>query len=95
MIVLLDPASDAGLSFFHAAIFRRPHFLFLQAAMEPFDVAVALRVMVGRPPMRDRTRRVKARATNSLPATNRTRGPKLHAAGAPRKCSPGSELSDW
>jgi hypothetical protein len=28
----------------------RPDFLFLQAAMEPFDVAVALRVMIGRAP---------------------------------------------
>ena len=53
VIVLLDPAGDAGLCFFHAAIFRRPDFLFLQAAMEPFDVAVAFRVMVSRAPMRD------------------------------------------
>ena len=31
----------------------RPGFLFLQFAMEPFDVAVAFRVMIRRPPMRD------------------------------------------
>src|SRR5271154_1368595 len=53
VIVLLDPTSDAGTRFFYAAIFRRPDFLFLQAAMEPLDVAVALRVMIGRAPMRD------------------------------------------
>src|ERR1700688_4801435 len=53
VIVLLDPASDRFPRFLHAAILRRPHFLFLQAAMEPFDVAVALRVMVGRATMRD------------------------------------------
>src|ERR1700682_4550821 len=53
VIVLLDPTSDAGPPFFHAAIFCGPDFLFLQAAMEPLDVAVALRVMVGRAPMRD------------------------------------------
>src|SRR5271154_1914887 len=53
VIVLLDPTSDAGPCFFHTAIFRRPDFLFLQAAMEPLDVAVALRVMIGRATMRD------------------------------------------
>jgi hypothetical protein len=40
VIVLLDPAADAGPCFF-------------QAAMEPSDVAVALRMMVGRPSMSD------------------------------------------
>ena len=45
VIVLLDPTSDRGTRFFHAAIFRRPDFLFLQAAMEPFDVAVAFRMI--------------------------------------------------
>src|SRR5580658_2664285 len=39
--------------FLHVAILRRPDFFFLQAAMEPFDVAVALRVMISRAPMRD------------------------------------------
>src|ERR1700722_5257182 len=53
VIVLFDPASDAGARFFHASILRRPDFLFLQAAMEAFDVAVALRVMIGRASMRD------------------------------------------
>src|ERR1700746_2275168 len=53
VIVLLDPASDRGTRFFHAPIFGRPDFLFLQAAMEPFDVAVALRVMIRRAPMGD------------------------------------------
>ena len=53
VIVLLDPASNAGPRFFQAAILRRPDFLLFQAAMEPFDVAVAFRVMIGRPSMRD------------------------------------------
>ncbi len=53
MIVLLDPTSDAGPRFFQAAVLRRPDFLFLQAAMEPFNVAVAFRVMIRRPAVRD------------------------------------------
>ena len=53
MIVLLDPASNAGPRFVQAAVLRGPDFLFFQAAMEPFDVAVALRVMKRRPLMRD------------------------------------------
>ena len=53
VIVLLDPTSDRCACFFQAPILRRPDFLFLQAAMEPFDVAVALRVMIRRPPMGD------------------------------------------
>ena len=53
VIVLLDPASDAGSRFFHASIFRRPHFFFLQTAMEPFDVAIAFRVMIRRASMCD------------------------------------------
>ena len=53
VIVLLDPATDRLPRFLHAAIFRRPDFLFFQTAMEPFDVAVAFRVMIGRAPMSD------------------------------------------
>ena len=53
VIVLLDPMSDRGPRFLQAAILGGPDFLFLQAAMEPFDVAVAFRVMVGRASMRD------------------------------------------
>ena len=53
VIVLLDPTSDAGPRFGQGAIFRGPDFLFFQAAMEPFYVAVALRVMIRRAPMRD------------------------------------------
>ena len=53
VIVLLDPAGDAAPRFFHAPILRRPNFLFLQAAMEPLDVAVAFRVMIGRAAMGD------------------------------------------
>ena len=53
VIVLLDPTSDRCPCFFQAPIFRRPDFLFFQAAMEPFDVAVAFRVMIRRPPMGD------------------------------------------
>jgi hypothetical protein len=53
VIVLLDPTSDAVACFLQTAILRRPDFLLLQAAMEPFDVAVTLRVMVGRAAMGD------------------------------------------
>jgi hypothetical protein len=53
VIVLLDPASDAAARFLQGPIFRAPDFLLLQAAMEPFDVAVALWVMIGRAPVRD------------------------------------------
>src|SRR6202162_6392069 len=53
VIVLLDPTSDRCSRFFQAPILRRPDFLLFQAAMEPFDVAVAFRVMIGRPPMPD------------------------------------------
>src|SRR5450755_212070 len=53
VIVLLDPTGDAGTRFFHASILRRPDFFFLQAAMEPLNVAVSLGVMVGRATMRD------------------------------------------
>jgi hypothetical protein len=41
VIVLLDPARDGIASFLQTGILRGPHFLFLQAAMEPLDVAVA------------------------------------------------------
>ena len=52
-MVLLDPTTDAGPRFFQAAIFRGPDFFSLQAAMEPFDVAVAYRVIIRRPSVRD------------------------------------------
>ena len=65
MIVLLYPASNRCSRFFQAAMLRRPDtpaplsslllraFLLFQAAMEPFDVAVAFRVMIRRTPMCD------------------------------------------
>ncbi len=53
VIVLLNPTSDRGPRFLQAAILGGPDFLFLQAAMEPFDVAVAFRVMIRRAAMRD------------------------------------------
>ncbi len=53
MIVLLDPTGDAEPCFVQGAVLCGPDFLFFQAAMEPLDVAVALRVMIGRAPMRD------------------------------------------
>jgi len=56
VIVLLDPAGDSAPLFFQAPVLRHPDFLFLQAAMEPFDVAVALRVMIRSAPMRDPSR---------------------------------------
>ena len=53
MIVLLDPMSDRSSCFWQIAILRHPDFLFLQAAMEPLDIAVAFRVMIRRTPMSD------------------------------------------
>ena len=53
VIVLLDPTSDVAAGFFQAPILRRPDFLFFQAAMEPFDIAVAFRVVIGRAAMRN------------------------------------------
>jgi len=45
VIVLLGPTGDAGTRFFQALVLRRSDFLFLQAAMEPLDVAVTFRVI--------------------------------------------------
>ena len=53
MIVLLDPTCDRHARFLHVAILCRPDFFFLQTAMEPFDVAVALGVVIRRPSMRN------------------------------------------
>src|ERR1700722_14608632 len=53
VIVLLDPARDRRSRCLHVAILCGPHFFFLQAAMEPFYVAVAFRMIVGRAPMGD------------------------------------------
>ena len=53
VIVLLDPTRDAAARLVQRAVFGRPDFLLLQAAMEPLDIPVALRVMVGRAPVRD------------------------------------------
>ena len=53
VIVLLDPTSDRRSRFFQAPILRRPNFLLFQASVEPFDVAVAFRVMIRRPSVRD------------------------------------------
>src|SRR5215467_10820335 len=53
VIVLVQVAADVFSRLAETAIFRRPHFLFLQAAMEPFDVAVALRMVIRRAAMRD------------------------------------------
>ncbi len=53
VIVLLDPTSNRRTRLFDAAIFVHPDFLLLQAAMEPFDVAISFRMVIRRPPMRD------------------------------------------
>ena len=39
------------------------------------------------------SRRVSSRAAKPLPATKRMSGPKLHAAGAPTMCRPGTDVS--
>ena len=48
VIVLIDPASNRRMRLFDAAILVHPDFLLLQAAMEPFDVAVAFRMVIRR-----------------------------------------------
>jgi len=53
VILVLDPTSDRGSRFIQAPILRRPDFLFFQAAMEQFDVAVTFGVVIRRPPVRD------------------------------------------
>jgi hypothetical protein len=53
VIALFQIPADVFSRFGQAAILRSPHFFFLQAAVEPFEVAVALRVMVGRASVRD------------------------------------------
>jgi hypothetical protein len=53
VIVLLDPMSDALLGMVEGLILVEPHLLFFQAAMKPFNVAVALGMVVSRAPMRD------------------------------------------
>src|SRR5450759_1409389 len=68
VIVLLDPARDRGSCFLHVTVLRGPDFLFLQAAMEPFDITVALRVIIGRAPMRD---------SQPVQSFDETRGSKL------------------
>jgi hypothetical protein len=45
VIALFDPPSDADPCFLQAAVLCCPDFLFFQA----FDVAIAFRVMIGRP----------------------------------------------
>ena len=50
VVVLCDPTSDADPCFFQATILRHPDFLFLQAAIEPLDIAVASRMVVRRSP---------------------------------------------
>jgi hypothetical protein len=45
VVVFLDPARNRCSRLFQAAILRRADFLFFQPAVEPFDVAVAFRVM--------------------------------------------------
>ena len=51
VIVLLDPASDAQHGLVEALVLVEPHLLFFQAAMKPFDVAVALGMVVGGAPV--------------------------------------------
>ena len=53
VIVLLDPACNALLRLVEVLVFVEPHLLFFQAAMESFDVTVALGMVVGRAPVRD------------------------------------------
>ena len=63
VIVLFDPTGDRCSLFIQAPILRRPDFLLFQAAMEPFDVAIAFRLMIRRPPI--------VRAYNDMPRAGR------------------------
>jgi hypothetical protein len=47
LIVLVQIPADIFSRFHQVTILRTPDFLFLQAAMEPLDLAVAFRVIVG------------------------------------------------
>jgi hypothetical protein len=49
----MEPVSNRAAVQISGAILGSPDFLFLQAAMEPLDVAVAFWMMVGRAAMRD------------------------------------------
>ena len=65
------------------SILRRPDFFFLQAAVEPFDVAVAFRVMIRRPPMGDAEppqRLQEARRSELRPVVGRQRQVRLTAS---------------
>ena len=53
VIVLLDPVGDALPGLLEVLVLVEPHLLFFQAAMKPFDVAVALGMAVGGAPVRD------------------------------------------
>jgi hypothetical protein len=77
VIVLLDPAIDSSPSFLQVAIPHRSSFLFLQAAVKPFDVAVAFWETILRPPAPTRRTRsdvprvidVRHFTTTKLPIT--------------------------
>ena len=51
VIVLREIPADVFSRLTETAIFRSPDFLFLQATMEPFDVAVAFRMVISRAAM--------------------------------------------
>ena len=53
VIVLLDPARDALPGLVEALVLVEPHLLLFQTAMKPFDVALALGMVVSRAAMRD------------------------------------------
>ena len=46
LVILLDPARDAGGGLIETLVLVEPHLFFLQAAVEAFDVAVALGVII-------------------------------------------------
>ena len=52
-MALFDPTSDAGSPFLQAAMPSRPHLLLSQSPMEPFNIAVAFRVVRRGSPMHD------------------------------------------
>ena len=72
VMVLFDPTSDRGSPFLQAPILLCPDFHFFQAAMEPFDVAVAFRGMIRRSPREDPVQQFRSAPDGSASSTTLT-----------------------
>src|ERR1700675_529570 len=101
VIVLLDPACDAQFGLVEVLVLVEPHLLFFQAAMKPFDVAVALGMVVSRAAVRDAqpvqgfdiTRRRKLRAVVSRQSqTHSTRTERQNLQHGTVECARASSV---